>query len=325
MPRWLKVLVAAALMVALALTMDWRELVWHAAGLNWFVATIAFLAIVLEMPVNAVKWYWALRLHDQRFAWRYLFRVGCMSFFFNNFMPSAIGGDVYRVYRTWPEQGDKTFAVSGVVVERLVGVGILMVNGFIGALFLYEHPLAQAFVNISLIAGGVGLICLPLLLHMQRRGVLSRRFPKIAGMEAMLGCILKLRVEWLWLFIASFAFQSLAACVVYLCFAAVGSSIDAPTALLVTAAAGLASVLPISISGLGVVEGSIAGTAVALGGNLEAAVLAALLLRFLALAVSGLCGIFCFVDDGVRVQPVAVERPATPQSTPIAAGSRATG
>jgi len=32
-------------------------------------------------------------------------------------------------------------------------------------------------------------------------------------------------------------------------------------------------------------------------------VLAALLIRFVALAVSAVCGLFCFVDDGVRVQP----------------------
>jgi hypothetical protein len=73
--------------------------------------------------------------------------------------------------------------------------------------------------------------------------------------------------------------------------------------------------LPISISGLGVVEGSIAGTALALGGDFEAAVLAALLLRFLALAVSGLCGLFCFVDDGVRLQPGSASLDLRPTSS----------
>jgi glycosyltransferase 2 family protein len=302
MPRWLKILIAAALMVALAFMMDWSELLTHAAEMDWVIALVAFFAIILEMPVNAIKWYWSLRLHDQRFAASYLFRVGCMGYFFNNFMPSAIGGDVYRVYRTWPTEGDKSFAVSAVVVERLVGVAVLMMNGFVGALLLSGNALAQGIVNVSLVGALVGLVGLSVLVRLQRKGVLSRRFPKIAGFEAMLGRVLRLRIEWLWLLIGSFVFQMLAAYVVFLCFAAVGASIDFPTALLITAAAGLASVLPISISGLGVVEGSIAGTAVALGGDYEAALLAALLLRFLALGVSGLCGLFCFVDDGVRIQ-----------------------
>jgi uncharacterized membrane protein YbhN (UPF0104 family) len=196
-----------------------------------------------------------------------------------------------------------------VLIERLVGVGLLMVNGFVGALFLLEHALARTFVIVSLIAAGMGLVGLPLLISLQRKGLLSRRFPKLAAVEAMFGRLLTLRAEWGWLFLASLVFQGLAAWAVYLCFAAVGSPIDVPTALLITAAAGLASVLPISISGLGVVEGSIAGTALALGGNFDAAVLAALLLRVLALAVSGLCGLFCFVDDGAQIQPVTGVQP----------------
>ena len=125
--------------------------------MSWPVAAVAFLAIVLEMPVNAAKWYWSLRLHEQRFPWSYLFRVGCMGYFFNNFMPSAIGGDVYRVYRTWPADGDKAFAVSAVFIERGVGVAILLLNGFVGALFLYEHVLARTFIYVSLGAAAVGL------------------------------------------------------------------------------------------------------------------------------------------------------------------------
>jgi glycosyltransferase 2 family protein len=324
MPRWIKVIVAAALMAALAFTMDWDELRAHAADVDWLIAAVALLAILLEMPVNAMKWYWSLRLHDRPFPWNYLFRVGCMSYFFNNFMPSAIGGDVYRVYRTWPADGDKASSVSAVLVERLVGVGILLINGFVGALFLLEHAIARTFVIVALGAAGLGLVCLPLLVRLQRNGVLSRRFRKIAGVEAMLGRLLKLRSEWLWLLFASLMFQTLAAGVVYLCFAAIGSSIDVPTALLITAAAGLASVLPISISGLGVVEGSIAGTAVALGGDFEAAVLAALLLRFLALAVSGLCGLFCFVDDGVRIQPDNPSADIRLQAKPTVVANRTT-
>jgi uncharacterized membrane protein YbhN (UPF0104 family) len=320
MPRWVKVVVAAALMVALAFTMDWREMRAHAADMSWIIAGVAFLAIIAEMPVNAMKWYWSSRLHDRPYPWNYLFRIGCMSYFFNNFLPSAIGGDVYRVYRTCPPGIDKAPAVSAVLIERLVGVALLLINGFVGALFLLEHALARTFVTVSVIAAVIGLLSLPLVLRLQRKGVLSRRFPKVAGIEAMLGRILRPRREWGGLLLASLAFQGLAAWVVYLCFAAVGSSIDVPTALLVTAAAGLASVLPISISGLGVVEGSIAGTALALGGDFEAGVLAALLLRFLALAVSGLCGLFCFVDDGVRVQPGEFRS----QPKPSAAASRTT-
>jgi len=324
MPRWLRICIAVVLMIALASMMDWRSLRVHATEMNWLIAAVAFLAIVLEMPVNAMKWYWSLRLHDRPLRWQYLFRIGCMSFFFNNFLPSAIGGDVYRVYRTWSAAGEKSAAISAVLLERLVGVGVLMVNGFIGALLLMEHALARMFVTVCLVAGAAALVALPLAIRLARKGVLSRRFGKLAAVESMMSRVLRLRSEWLGLALGSLLFQILAAWVVLLCFAAVGSSIDVPTALLVTAAAGLASVLPISISGLGVVEGSIAGTMVALGGDLEAAILAALLLRVLALAVSGLCGLWCFFDDGKAPQLDSADASVRLQSTPVAASTRTT-
>lgn len=320
MPRWLKILVAAALMIALAFMVDWRELRSHAAAMNWAIAALAFAAIMLEMPVNAAKWSWSLRLHGLRYPWMQLFRVGCMGYFFNNFLPSAIGGDVYRVYRTWATDGDKSAAVSAVLIERLVGVGILLVNGCIGALFLLDHSLARAVVYVGVGAVCAAVLSLPLLIHLQRSGALSRRFAKLIAVEALLGRLLTPRIEWLWLAISSLAFQVLAVAALFLCFAAVDAEIDVPKALLITAAAGLASVLPISISGLGVVEGSIAGVAVALGGPYEAAVLAALLLRLLALAVSALCGLFCFFDDGARLHPIG--REAKPQASATMVESR---
>lgn len=304
MPRWLKMVFAAGLLLALAYSVDWVELRAHAADLDWPVAVLALLTIALEMPMNAAKWYWALRLHGQRFPWAYLFRIGCMGYFFSNFLPSGIGGDVYRVYRTWPQQGEKTPAVSSVLVERLIGLAVLLVNGLAGALFLQQHLVARGYVGIAIVGCAVAIVAVPLLVILQRRGWLSRRLPRLAGIESLLAQVLRPRAEWLALLAASLGFQVLAAGAVLLCFQAVGAPIDVPTALLITAAAGLASVLPISISGLGVVEGSIAGMAVGLGGSYEGGVVAALLLRVLALAVSALCGLFCFVDDGERVQPV---------------------
>ncbi|MET0657897.1 MAG: lysylphosphatidylglycerol synthase transmembrane domain-containing protein [Steroidobacteraceae bacterium] len=298
MPRWLKILFAAALMVALAYSVDFGELRAHLTHLDWPVAVVALVAIVLEMPVNAAKWFWSLRLHDQHFPWRYLFRIACMGYFFSNFLPSGIGGDVYRVYRTWPRQGDKSVAVSAVIVERLVGLAVMLINGAVGALLLLEHVVARSYVTLAAAGIIIGLIALPVLLMLQRRGVLSRRVPKLAAIETTLQRILQLRAEWLALLAASLGFQVLAAAAVLFCFQAVGAPIEVPEALLITAAAGIASVLPISISGLGVVEGSIAGMAVALGASYEGGVVAALLLRVLALLVSALCGLFCFVDDG---------------------------
>jgi hypothetical protein len=59
---------------------------------------------------------------------------------------------------------------------------------------------------------------------------------------------------------------------------------------LIAAVAGLATILPISINGIGVVEGSFAGAAVALGTDYEVALMVAVLIRLIVLPLSLIFG-----------------------------------
>ena len=136
MPRAFKVIVACVLLALLALGVDWETLPSQLAHLDWRLALLGLVAIAIEMAVNAWKWSYSLRLHDLRFPWTYLFRTGCFGYFFNNFLPSAIGGDVYRIYRTMTPDVERSRAVSAVLVERVVGFAAMIVIGAIGAALL---------------------------------------------------------------------------------------------------------------------------------------------------------------------------------------------
>jgi uncharacterized protein (TIRG00374 family) len=297
--RPVKIAVACVLLAALAWGVDWREMPAHLARLDWALGCLAVFAVVLEMPVNAWKWSWALRLHDLRFPWVYLFRSACFGFFFNNFLPSGIGGDVYRIVRTAGREGERSRAVSAVLVERVVGLGAMLCNGLIGALLLMQtYELARWYVQLAAV-GIIALVVFVALLYAGALAGLKRRLMSIRLLEPVwenLRRIARPRAEWLPLIATSFLFQLLAAACLYLSFAGTGATITVPAALLITAAAGIASVLPISISGIGVVEGSIAGTAVALGVEYEQAVLAAIVVRLVTLPVSAACGLLYLTE-----------------------------
>jgi uncharacterized membrane protein YbhN (UPF0104 family) len=306
LPRTLKAIIACALLAALALGVDWEELPAHLARLDWTLGALAVIVVALEMPVNATKWSWSLRLHDLHFPWMYLFRTGCYGFFFNNFLPSAIGGDVYRIIRTSGREGERSAAISAVLLERIVGLGAMLLNGLIAAVMLSgSSELARAYVNFSLVGlaagGGVALLLYLGVFRGLKARLLSVRV--LEPLWANLRRIVRLRIEWLPLIAASFLFQLMAATVVYLAFAGVGAPVTPAAALLITAAAGIASVLPISISGIGVVEGSIVGAAVALDAGYESAVLAAVIVRLVVLPVSAACGLMYLAEP---------ERLATP-------------
>lgn len=301
MQRALKITVACVLLTLLALGVDWDTLPKDLALLDGRLASLALAATGFQMIVNTWKWSHSLRLHDLRFAWSYLFRSSCFGYFFNNFLPSGIGGDVYRVYRTMTPGVERSRAVSAVLLERAVGFAAMLGIGAIGALFLARSSeLARLYLLV--VAGmAVVLLVVALLGSIADFEGLRKRLAGVAWLEpvrANLRRVRRHRLEWIALGVACCAFQLLAAAVIFLAFAALGSPVSMATAAVITAAAGIASVLPISISGLGVVEGSIVGTAVGVGVDYDAAVLAAVTVRILSLLVAAGCGLLYLVDSG---------------------------
>jgi hypothetical protein len=84
------------------------------------------LTIYLVMVVSSV-WRWGLLLRAQGihlgFGW--LSSSFLVAMFFNNFLPSNIGGDVVRVADTSRSTGSKTLAATIVLVDRGIGLGAL--------------------------------------------------------------------------------------------------------------------------------------------------------------------------------------------------------
>ena len=300
-PRWLKVSVGFLVLAALIMQLEWSALYDGVQMVRWPIIGAAAAVYPVAILLNAAKWSAALRLHDLSFQFVYLLRVGCIGFFVNNLLPSAIGGDIYRVYRS--SMGRATSqAISAVVVERLVGLSALLLNGLVGAILLLgSSSLARIYLIMCL--GGLVVACLVGTIigasHSKVSSTLERS-RRLQPVIANLRRIARPHSAWPALIGYSIAFQLTAAGATLLAFVAVGADLTASQALLVTVAAGLAAVLPISISGIGVVEGSIVGAGIALGVDYDTAFLAAIVLRALSLATSLGCGIVYAFEGGRR-------------------------
>ena len=89
------------------------------------VAIATYFVIVL-----ASSWRWALMLTAQgiKVPRRLLVRSYLVATFFNNFLPSNIGGDVVRIRDTAAPAGSKTAATTIVLLDRAIGlIGLLIV------------------------------------------------------------------------------------------------------------------------------------------------------------------------------------------------------
>jgi hypothetical protein len=291
--RALKFVVAAALVAALIYGVDWGQARQLMGRVTTATLGVVAAAMLMELVLSAIKWSWALRIHGLQFAPDYLFRVLCTGYFLNNFLPTAIGGDAYRVYRTLPAEGYRSRALSAVIVERGTGFGALLALGVLGAFAMADNPAARAYL-VTVLGGGLAGVVVLFALRKGALGSLRKRISKLSVVDAIehnLQWILRARAEWLWLVTLSFAFQITSVLIVFWLFIQLGDAVSLEQCALMAAASGIAGLLPLSINGVGLIEGSLVGMAVALGIEYDSAVLVAMVRRLMMAGVSALCGV----------------------------------
>ncbi len=70
----------------------------------------------------AWRWQIVLNAFQQPYNISRLYGIYLIGMFFNNFLPTSIGGDIVRIYRVAEESDDRTLAFSSVIIERLLGI-----------------------------------------------------------------------------------------------------------------------------------------------------------------------------------------------------------
>src|SRR6476646_8607219 len=141
----LKLSVSIVLLAILFGRIDVAQL-WQTARL----ASVAWLLVALAIyavNVLASTWRWKQLLDAQHVQLRRRTLLGSfvVASFFNNFLPSNIGGDVIRIGDTARAAGSKTLATTIVLADRLLGLMALVLVAAVGATAAGRlHPAASA-------------------------------------------------------------------------------------------------------------------------------------------------------------------------------------
>ena len=99
---------------------------------SWILAAMSMHGLVLG--VSVWRWHMLLGAQHVRVPARTLAESFWVALFFNNFLPSNIGGDVVRIADTSRPAGSKTLATMVIFVDRVLGLFALTSVGAIGAL-----------------------------------------------------------------------------------------------------------------------------------------------------------------------------------------------
>ena len=111
-----------------------------------------YLAMVLA---SAVRWCVLLRAQHVQLPFSFLTQSFLVATFFNNFLPSNIGGDVVRITDTAKAAGSKTLATTVVLIDRGLGLLGLALMAATGASLM--HRMAVGPVGPAMLWAGFGL------------------------------------------------------------------------------------------------------------------------------------------------------------------------
>mgnify|MGYP002410220298 CR=1 FL=1 len=250
---------SSGLLVWLALLIDWRDLsqVWSRVEPKWILAAIVW--IVISMTISVRKWQLVLDAQDIRLSWDELWKSYWAGLFFNNFLPSSIGGDALRIWWIGKTTQDNPGAAASVVVERILATTGLALTGLVATAFVSRPDQRAVTLFVILIAVSLvlmGLICwgaLPRWTERRRGGFISF----LRGM-AHHGIKLKYQPGRLALAgILSLAFQLAVIGVNYCIFQALHvTALSWWDLLYIIPVISVAAMLPLGINGYGLREGA---------------------------------------------------------------------
>jgi uncharacterized membrane protein YbhN (UPF0104 family) len=131
---FVRVGVSAALLYFVLRSIDLGAFWERVRGMNPAWLVLALIAYAGQQMIGVWRWDRLLRAQHVEVAKRTLTESIWVSMFFNNFLPSNIGGDVVRIKDTAPAAGSKTLATTVVLVDRALGLTALLVVAATGAL-----------------------------------------------------------------------------------------------------------------------------------------------------------------------------------------------
>jgi uncharacterized protein (TIRG00374 family) len=175
----LKIVISIGLVAWAFAKIDLKQVGAQLATANPWLVLAALALFEVAIIINGLKWQVLLHAQGIRVPFGALLQFLFTGFFFNNFLPANVGGDVIRGYGLARYTDRAAGAAVSVVVDRIVGLIAYMSTALVAAVIvvnLNSGKDLQQLEWIALVALLVLLVGFATLLSRRVRALMSRFF-----------------------------------------------------------------------------------------------------------------------------------------------------
>jgi glycosyltransferase 2 family protein len=292
---YLRLALGGLLLVALFRMLDIHSLAVTLASVKPSFVALALLAMMINLLVKTYRWGFILRMYRPDISFGQLARLNFLSLFIGNFLPTSLAHDAVRIYYVSRRAADPRVAISSIFADRVIGnfsLAIAAVSAFVAL------KLTGVFQVGALMSYGIGVfLLLSLAIPLALRngaviGAIRSLLNRFAGRKLFenvhdLSEYLLLYWKHAPLMSKALAIALLNLFIAVLEFYLIARSIAAPVSIhyffLFIPLVILLSMLPVSVGGLGLLEGALVFFFSSVGVPAETSVSIALLHRAIQL------------------------------------------
>lgn len=294
----LRIVISLSLLIIIFYRIDFPKflLILKKVDLKFFI--FSFLLYIFSQYISTQRWRLLLLAKGIKVPFLRLFSFYFVGMFFNLFMPTLIGGDLFRTYDLYRETSDVKESAASILVERISGVFALITLSILSLILGFSYIKDEPVVIYSIIILSFTFFSLIILIFNENlKNFSTKIFKKIKIWEILIkfhNAIFEYKrhpVTFLKVILLSFVVQIISLFIFYIMTIALDLNINFIYIWLFTPLIIFFSMIPVSLAGWGLREGATIYLYSKIGCSAEESLLLSLSVSFIVTLASLIGGI----------------------------------
>lgn len=151
--NFIRVAISIGLLVYLILLADLPKIVYLIKHLKSVAVLLAFSASIMSLFFLSIRWHLLIKSYGIKIKFQKLFIFYLIGLFFNNFLPTSIGGDLSRAYYLSRDSGNQSASIGTVFLERIIGLLATLSLAFVSLFWLANYLETKRIVYVTVLLG----------------------------------------------------------------------------------------------------------------------------------------------------------------------------